>query len=107
MRFRITRYSKYGSISYESDIFTEYTVLFTAVNCLTLPLFHEVGLDEEIEFYLNLDKLTYLPFEKLGYDYLNGKPKKENSNVIAFKYNKIIKILHKEYPVSKKIYDCF
>ena len=37
--------------------------------------------------------LTYLPFEKLGYEYLNNKLEKESSNVIEFKYNKILKIL--------------
>ena len=42
---------------------------------------------------LNLDMLTYIPFEKLGYSYLNGKLTKENSNVIEFKYNKMIKLL--------------
>lgn len=38
--------------------------------------------------------LTYLPFEKLGYEYLNAKVEKENSNVIEFKYNKIIKLFN-------------
>ena len=37
--------------------------------------------------------LTYLPFEKLGYEYLNNELLKENSNVIEFKYNKIMEIL--------------
>lgn len=37
--------------------------------------------------------LTYIPFEKLGYSYLNGKLTKENSNGIEFKYNKMIKLL--------------
>lgn len=51
------------------------------------------SLDKELEFYLYLDMLTYLPFEKLGYDYLNNKLEKENSSAIEFKYNKIIEIL--------------
>ena len=37
--------------------------------------------------------LTYIPFEKVGYSYLNEKITKENSNVIELKYNKMIKLL--------------
>ena len=40
--------------------------------------------------------LTYLPFEKLGYEYLNDELLKENSNVIQFKYNKIMELLDDE-----------
>ena len=73
---------------------TEYHCLFAKGNCVIYDLFHDFSLDEELEFYLNLDMLTYLPFEKLGYNYLNNKLEKENSNVNEFKYNKIIKILN-------------
>lgn len=73
---------------------TEYHCLFAKGNCVIYDLFHDFSLDEELEFYLNLDMLTYLPFEKLGFNYLNNKLEKENSNVNEFKYNKIVKILN-------------
>ena len=73
---------------------TEYHCLFAKGNCVIYDLFHDFSLGEELEFYLKLDMLTYLPFEKLGYNYLNNKLEKENSNVNEFKYNKIIKILN-------------
>ncbi len=79
-----------------NDLFTEYSILSSGAKRLPLPLFYEIGLDEELAFYLNLDMLTYLPFDKLGYDFLNGKL--ENSNVATFKYNAIIQIIGKEYP---------
>ena len=76
------------------DLNTEYLLLFTKGNARLYPLFHDFSGDHELNFYLHLDMLTYLPFEKLGYDYLNNELSKEGSNVIEFKYNKIIKILH-------------
>lgn len=79
-----------------NDLFTEYTVLSGGAKRLPLPLFHEIGLDEELEFYLNLDLLTYLPFDKLGYNFLNSKL--ENSNVAEFKYNIIVQIIGKDHP---------
>lgn len=72
---------------------TEYHSLFAEGNCIIYYLFHDFSLDKELEFYLYLDMLTYLPFEKLGYEYLNNELEKENCNVIEFKYNKILKIL--------------
>lgn len=72
---------------------TEYNILFAKGNSRLYSLHLPYDLDEELEFYLNLDMLTYLPFEKLGYEYLNNKLEKENSNVIEFKYNKMLKIL--------------
>lgn len=73
---------------------TEYHCLFAKGNCVLYDLFHDFSLDKELEFYLYLDMLTYLPFEKLGYNYLNNILEKENCNVNEFKYNKIIKILN-------------
>ena len=73
---------------------TEYHTLFAKGNANLYYLHFPFSLDSELEFYLNLDMLTYLPFEKLGYDYLNNKLIKENSNVIEFKHNKIMKILN-------------
>lgn len=87
---RIMMTDIYDTIYY---LHTEYHTLFTKVNARLYYLHFPFYLDSELEFYLNLDMLTYLPFEKLGYDYLNNKLIKENSNVIEFKYNKIIKIL--------------
>lgn len=72
---------------------TEYTCLFAKGNSRLYFLHFPFSLDSELEFYLNLDMLTYLPFEKLGYEYLNNKLEKDNSNVVEFKYNKILKIL--------------
>lgn len=72
---------------------TEYHCLFSKGNSRLYDLHFPFALDSELEFYLNFDMLTYIPFEKLGYDYLNEKLAKENSNVIEFKYNKIMKIL--------------
>ena len=72
---------------------TEYHSLFAKGNCIIYYLFHDFSLDAELKFYLYLDMLTYLPFEKLGYEYLNNELEKENSNIIEFKYNKILKIL--------------
>lgn len=63
----------------KNDLFTEYTVLFASVNCQVYPLLKSFSFDDELEFYLYLDMLTYLPFEKLGYEYLNAKVEKENS----------------------------
>ena len=82
-----------------NDLFTEYSILSSGAKRLPLPLFYEVGLDEELAFYLNLDMLTYLPFDKLGYDFLNSKL--ENSSVAEFKYNIIIQIIRKKYPESE------
>ena len=72
---------------------TEYLVLFGKGNARLYYLHLPFALDSELDFYLHLDMLTYLPFEKLGYEYLNNKLLKENSNVIEFKYNKIMEIL--------------
>ncbi len=82
-----------------NELFTEYSILSSGAKRLPLPLFYEVGLDEELAFYLNLDMLTYLPFDKLGYDFLNSKL--ENSSVAEFKYNIIIQIIRKKYPESE------
>ena len=83
----------------KNELFTEYSILSSGAKRLPLPLFYEVGLDEELAFYLNLDMLTYLPFDKLGYDFLNSKL--ENSSVAEFKYNIIIQIIRKKYPESE------
>ena len=72
---------------------TEYLVLFAKGNARLYYLHLPFALDSELDFYLHLDMLTYLPFEKLGYEYLNNELLKENSNVIEFKYNKIMEIL--------------
>lgn len=87
---RILMTDIYGTKCYLN---TEYLTLFTKGNSRIYHLFHNFNLDAELDFYLNLDMLTYIPFEKLGYQYLNNKLEKENSNVIEFKYNKILKIL--------------
>lgn len=73
---------------------TEYHGLFATGNANLYYLHLPFALDAELEFYLNLDMLTYLPFEKLGYEYLNKELAKENSNVKEFKFNKIMKILN-------------
>lgn len=72
---------------------TEYLSLFATGNSILYPLHFPFSLDSELDFYLHLDMLTYLPFEKLGYNYLNEKLVKENSNAIEFKFNKILQIL--------------
>ena len=72
---------------------TEYLGLFAKGNARLYYLHLPFALDSELDFYLHLDMLTYLPFEKLGYEYLNNELLKENSNVIEFKYNKIMEIL--------------
>ena len=72
---------------------TEYLILFSKGNSRIYDLFRDFSLDAKLEFYLNLDMLTYLPFDKLGYDYLNAKLAQNNSNVIDFKYEKILKML--------------
>lgn len=87
---RITMTDIYNTKSY---LDTEYHTLFAEGNARIYYLLHDLSLDDELKFYLNLDMLTYLPFEKLGYEYLNNKLEKESSNVIEFKYNKILKIL--------------
>ena len=73
---------------------TVYFPLFTAANCQIYDLLNDFSLDKELEMFLNLDMLTYIPFERLGYSYLNEKLTQENSNVIEFKYNKMIKLLN-------------
>ena len=73
---------------------TEYLLLFATGNARLYYLHFPFTLDSQLDFYLHLDMLTYLPFEKLGYVYLNNKLEKENCNVIEFKYNKILKILN-------------
>ena len=83
---------------------TEYHSLFAKGNCIIYYLFHDFSLDAELKFYLYLDMLTYLPFEKLGYDYLNNELENKNSNVIEFKYNKILKILSDaEFNVNEEL----
>lgn len=72
---------------------TEYFTLFAKGNARLYSLHFPFTLDSELDFYLHLDMITYLPFEKLGYDYLNEKLAKENKSVIEFKYNKIVGIL--------------
>ena len=66
---------------------TEYLGLFAKGNARLYYLHLPFALDSELDFYLHLDMLTYLPFEKLGYEYLNNELLKENSNVIEFKYS--------------------
>ena len=61
---------------------TEYLGLFAKGNARLYYLHLPFALDSELDFYLHLDMLTYLPFEKLGYEYLNNELLKENSNVI-------------------------
>lgn len=78
----------------KNDLFTEYTCLFASVNCQIYPLLKSFSFEEELQFYLYLDILTYLPFEKLGYEYLNAKLEKENNNLIKFKYDKIMKLFN-------------
>ena len=86
------------------DLNTEYHTLFAKGNSKLYYLFHDFSLSEELEFYLKLDMITYLPFEKLGYDYLNKKL--ENSNVNDFKYNKLIKIFNDaEFNIDDKLKD--
>lgn len=83
---------------------TEYLVLFSEGNSRIYHLFHDFSLDKKLEFYLYLDLLTYLPFERLGYDYLNSKLMKVGRNVIEFKYNKIMDILkNAEFVVNEEI----
>ena len=79
----------------KNDLMTEYLCLFGKGISRIYYLFHDFSLDKELEFYLNLDMLTYIPFEKLGYEYLNNKLLDEDSSVIEFKYNRIIEILSK------------
>ena len=64
------------------------SILFFHTNNKTHKLFN----NSKLEFFLKIDMLTYLPFEKLGYDYLNNKLLKENLSVNEYKYNKIIKL---------------
>lgn len=66
----------------------EYHILFFHTNNKIHKLFN----NSKLEFFLKIDMLTYLPFEKLGNDYLNNKLLKENLSVIEYKYNKIIKL---------------
>lgn len=83
---------------------TEYLTLFAEGNAQLYYLHFPFSLDSELDFYLHLDMLTYLPFEKLGYDYLNEKLAKENTGVIEFKFNKIMKILDEaQFDVSEEI----
>ena len=83
---------------------TEYHSLFAEGNCIIYYLFHDFSLDYELKFYLYLDMLTYLPFEKLGYEYLNNELEKENSNIIEFKYNTILRILSDaEFNVNEEL----
>lgn len=83
---------------------TEYMNLFAKGNARLYFLHFPFALDSELEFYLYLDMLTYLPFEKLGYEYLNNKLVKENSSIIEFKFNKIMKILDEaKFDVDEKL----
>ena len=66
----------------------EYHILFFHTNNKIHKLFN----NSKLEFFLKIDMLTYLPFEKLGNDYLNNKLLKEYLSVIEYKYNKIIKL---------------
>lgn len=75
-------------------LFTEYSILFSKGNSRIYYLFNTFSVDGEMKFYLYLDMLTYLPFEKLGVDYLNEKLAKEDSNVIEYKYNKMLEKLN-------------
>lgn len=88
---RIMMTDIYATKYYIHDV---YFSLFTAANCQIYYLLKDFSLDKELAMFLNLDMLTYIPFEKLGYSYLNKKLTKENSNVIEYKYNKIVKLLN-------------
>lgn len=82
---------------------TEYLALFAEGNSRLYYLHFPFSLDSELDFYLHLDMLTYLPFEKLGYDYLNNELAKENSSAIEFKFNKMMKILDEaEFDVDEQ-----
>lgn len=75
-------------------IFTEYHLISSSLNARIYYLFKNFKYDEEVQFYLNLDTLTYLPFERLGYEYLSERLKAQGSTVEEFKYAKIIEVLN-------------
>ena len=91
----LIKISKINIYNTKNSLNTEYHELFTRGNSKIYKLFKDYNLGSDLELYLRLDMLTYLPFEKIGYDYLNNKLEKENSSVIEFKYNRIIKITSK------------
>ena len=78
-----------------NDLFTEYLILSGSAKRLPLPIFREIGLDEELAFYLNLDLLTYLPFDKLGSEFAKKKLEGELSSVKA---KRILKLIEEKYP---------
>ena len=74
-KYALTAYIPYAVTA----TFAEETknALLLKSNLFRYYLFHDFSLDKELEFYLYLDMLTYLPFEKLGYEYLNNELEKE------------------------------
>ena len=49
--------------------------------------------DDEIDYYAYLDFLSYIPFEKVGYDYLDERLKKKGKNLFDVRYEHTIKTL--------------
>lgn len=82
---RVCNIDIYGT---KNKLEKEYHILFFHTNNKIHKLFN----NSKLEFFLKIDMLTYLPFEKLGNDYLNNKLLKEYLSVIEYKYNKIIKL---------------
>ena len=78
------------------DLATEYASLSALFSSYANTLFDDFGLGDEMVFYLNVDKITYLPFEKFGCDYINQTL--ENLSVADFKYEQIKQILREKFP---------
>ena len=74
-------------------LYSEYSSLYASSLSHMYFLLHTVSLDHELHFYMHLDMLTYLPFEKLGFEYLSKKLEKDGVSVNEFKYNKILQLL--------------
>ena len=88
---RIMTTDIYGT-SYNLD--TEYMGLFTKANRKSYYLLDKTGLFKELQFYFKLDELTYLPFERLGHDYLSRKLEGEGISVSDLRYGKIVRIFN-------------
>ena len=72
---------------------TEYLTLSNGRFKLIYDLFDDFKLEDELKFYLQLDMLTYLPFEEAGVEFLNKKLKDGGIDAAEYKYRRILKIL--------------
>ena len=76
----------------KNRIIEEYHYLWSSANCQTRKLIKDYRFDDQLQFYLFLDMITYIPFENLGVDYVKEKLNDKFINVIKYRSDKIFEV---------------